>query len=128
MWGRDWSDRIRDLLEVIEEIQSFRAGMTYQEFERDARTRKAVSANFAILGEAAGHVPPDITGANPEIPWSVMKAMRNRVVHAYFAVDPAILWDTIQNDLPPLIEPLERILAEERAGKEGEDEIPDGPQ
>jgi len=39
-----------------------------------------------------------------------MKAMRNRLVHGYFSVDPQIVWDTVQNDLPPLIEPLSKLL------------------
>jgi len=39
-----------------------------------------------------------------------MRAMRNRLVHVYFSVDPNIVWDTIQNDLSPLVEPLKRLL------------------
>lgn len=35
---------------------------------------------------------------------------RNRPVHAYFDVDPVILWSTIREDLPPLVEPLTRLL------------------
>lgn len=31
-----------------------------------------------------------------------MRAIRNRVVHVYFDVDPDILWDTVHNDLPKL--------------------------
>ena len=31
-----------------------------------------------------------------------MRAMRNRIVHVYFKVDEKLMWDTIQNDLPPL--------------------------
>lgn len=43
-----------------------------------------------------------------------MKAMRNRIVHVYFDVDPRIIWDTIQQDLPPLIEPLRKLREENR--------------
>jgi uncharacterized protein with HEPN domain len=39
-----------------------------------------------------------------------MRGIRNRLVHDYFGMDPEILWDTIQNDLPPLVEPLNRVL------------------
>jgi uncharacterized protein with HEPN domain len=36
--------------------------------------------------------------------------MRNFLVHKYFGVSDRILWDTACNDLPPLVEPLERML------------------
>ncbi|HSQ17478.1 MAG TPA: HepT-like ribonuclease domain-containing protein, partial [Anaerolineales bacterium] len=54
-------------------------------------------------------LPDDIEEKYPEIPWSLMRAMRNRLVHVYFAVDPKLLWDTIQNDLPTLVRSLEAI-------------------
>jgi uncharacterized protein with HEPN domain len=40
-----------------------------------------------------------------------MRGMRNRLVHDYFSVDSQIVWNTIQNDLPPLVEPLKRMIA-----------------
>lgn len=39
-----------------------------------------------------------------------MRAMRNRIVHVYFDIDPAIVWDTVQKDLPQLIAPLRALL------------------
>ena len=44
-----------------------------------------------IIGEAANHIPDDVQDAHPDVPWLVMRAMRNRVVHVYFDVDPGIL-------------------------------------
>jgi uncharacterized protein with HEPN domain len=40
-----------------------------------------------------------------------MRGMRNRIVHGYFQVDATIVWETCQNDLAPLIDPLQKILA-----------------
>jgi uncharacterized protein with HEPN domain len=39
-----------------------------------------------------------------------MRAMRNRLVHVYFEADPRLVWDTVENDLPPLIPALEKLL------------------
>jgi len=111
---RKWPRRIEDILDAVEELQSFVRGLTYGEFCTDAKTIKAVAADLAIIGEAAGHIPEDIVSAHPDIPWPLMKAMRNRIVHVYFDVDPRIIWDTIQQDLPPLIEPLRKLLEENR--------------
>jgi uncharacterized protein with HEPN domain len=62
-----------------------------------------------IIGEAANHVPDEVEEANPEIPWHLMRAMRNRLLHAYFDVDARILWHIVQNDLPRLLEPLKKL-------------------
>jgi uncharacterized protein with HEPN domain len=98
------------MLDVIEEIQSFSSGMTAEQFTADAKTRKAVSADLAILGEAASFIPTDMTSRAASIPWPLIKGLRNRIIHAYFDVDPAILWDTVQNDLAPLAEALRALV------------------
>ena len=64
-----------------------------------------------IIGEAANHIPDDVQEAHGDVPWVLMRAMRNRVVHIYFDVDPDILWDTVNNDLPKLVDPLKRLLS-----------------
>jgi uncharacterized protein with HEPN domain len=60
--------------------------------------------------EAAHPIPAEITGRHPEIPWRQMIALRNFSVHAYWNLRPAVIWDTIQNDLPPLIKPLSSLI------------------
>jgi uncharacterized protein with HEPN domain len=107
---RSWQDRQWDILDAAAEIRSFTNGMDLATFSADARTVKAVLADFAVTGEAARHLPPDVVAAHPEVPWRAMADMRNVVVHAYFSVEPAILWETIQHDLPSLTAAIERIL------------------
>jgi uncharacterized protein with HEPN domain len=58
------------------------------------------------MGEAVKNLPEDIIIENPEIPWSYMKKMRDRLSHGYFDTDPEIIWETINvnlKDIPPLI-------------------------
>jgi uncharacterized protein with HEPN domain len=112
MSPRSWKERIEDILEAIREIQSFTRGISFEQFRDDPKTLKAVALDFVVIGEAASRVPDDVAAAHAEIAWSLMRGIRNRLVHDYFGIDPMILWDTIQNDLPPLVEPLKRILAD----------------
>ena len=49
----------------------------------------------------------------PELPWRLMSNMRNLIAHEYFRVDREIIWDTIQNNIPKLIEPLQNLLNSE---------------
>ena len=110
MSSRIWQHRIQDILDAVTEIQSFVAGATFEQFTTDAKTLKAVAADLMIIGEAAHHIPEDVQEAHGDVPWATMRAMRNRLVHVYFDIDPAILWDTVQSDLPKLVDPLTQLL------------------
>ena len=110
MSARGWQNRIRDILDAIAEIQKFTRGMNYETFKEDDKAIRAVEMNFVIIGEAANQIPGEIEEKHRTIPWSLMRAMRNRIVHAYFKVDEKLMWDTIQNDLPPLVPELEKLL------------------
>ena len=112
MLARSWVERVQDILDAIAEIEVFTQGMTFDVLRCDAKTIKAVELDFIVIGEAATRVPADVQAAHPEIPWHLMQAMRNRLVHAYFFVDPQILWDTIEQDLPPLSDALTKLLDE----------------
>jgi uncharacterized protein with HEPN domain len=107
---RGWQNRIRDILDAIVEIQSFTSDLDYEIFKQDNKAIRAVEMNFIIIGEADNQIPEEIEEKYAEIPWSLMRAMRNRIVHAYFEVDEKLMWDTVQNDLPPLIPELEKLL------------------
>ena len=84
--------------------------MNYEEFKNDAKSIRAVEMNFIIIGEAANQIPEEIEEEYLSIPWNMMRAMRNRIVHVYFNVDEKLMWDTVQNDLPPLMAELEKLL------------------
>jgi uncharacterized protein with HEPN domain len=107
---RSWQERIQDILAAVAEIDTFIAGLSRDQFLADAKTLKAVVADLTIIGEAASYVPNSIVQAHSEIPWALMTGMRHRIVHGYYQVDPVIVWDTCQNDLGPLIQPLQNLL------------------
>jgi uncharacterized protein with HEPN domain len=102
---------VRDILDAIAEVDIFIQGMDFDSFQHDIKTVKAVQLNFIIIGEAASQVPNIVQDTYPDIPWHLMRAMRNRLVHVYFAIDPQIVWDTIQHDLPPVAQHLRSLLA-----------------
>jgi uncharacterized protein with HEPN domain len=109
---RRWKARVEDILAAIDEIHSFVEGMGFDEFRDERKTLRAVVADFIIVGEAAANMPDEVVSSHPEVPWPVLRGMRNALVHAYFDVDPRIVWDTIQQDLPSLIDPLRSMLEE----------------
>ena len=113
MSTRSWKDRIEDILDALAEIRSFASNVDFEDFLHDKKTLKAIALDFIVIGEAASNIPEDVVAKHPEIAWHLMRGMRNRLVHAYYSIDEKIVWDTVRNDLPPLVEPLKRILEEE---------------
>jgi uncharacterized protein with HEPN domain len=109
---RTWQERIQDMLAAIAEIETFIAGLNRDQFLADAKTLKAVVADLTIIGEAARYVPHAIVQGHPEVPWALMTGMRHRIVHGYYQVDPVMVWDTCQNDLAPLVPPLQQLLGQ----------------
>ena len=99
---RSWQVRLDDILEAITLIEDYVASMDESAWRQDRKTIDAVIRNLEVIGEAAGQIPKEVQDAFPEIPWAKMKGMRNILAHEYFGVDSAILWQTIQVDLPEL--------------------------
>jgi uncharacterized protein with HEPN domain len=108
---REWTFRIQDILDAVEKIQRYTSDANLETFESNEELIDAVVHNLTIIGEAANHVPIEITSRETGIPWRQMVDLRNFSVHAYWNLRPAVVWDTIQNDLPPLVEPLRNLLS-----------------
>ena len=107
---RDWTFRVQDILDAIAAIRDYTESMEFPDFIADRRTVDAVIRNLIIVGEAATHIPDEVSARHPVIPWVEMRAMRNLVVHEYFGVSDTILWDTVRRDLPAVDEPLRKLL------------------
>lgn len=102
--------RVGDILECISRIQRYTQGLGFAEFENDEKTIDAVTRNLEIIGEAARQVPARIKEDHPNIPWIEMLTMRNIVIHEYHGVNLDIIWQTVTEDLPPLVPLLQKIL------------------
>ncbi|HOY24059.1 MAG TPA: DUF86 domain-containing protein, partial [Cellvibrio sp.] len=63
----------------------------------------ATVRNLELIGEAATHIPDDVRTANPLIPWRMIIATRNRLIHGYLGIDNDTLWSIIQDDIPALL-------------------------
>jgi uncharacterized protein with HEPN domain len=108
---RDWTFRIQDILNAIAKIRRYVSGVYFETFENDEEILDAIIHNLTVIGEAANHIPSEIRNRYSDIPWRQMIDLRNFSVHAYWNLHPSIIWDTIQNDLPPLVEQLNGLLS-----------------
>ena len=74
------------------------AGFVSSGLNYDATVR-----NLELIGEAATHIPEEIRQANPQIPWRIIIATRNRLIHGYLGIDNDTLWSIIRGDIPSLL-------------------------
>jgi uncharacterized protein with HEPN domain len=107
------NDHLQDVLQAMEAIASYtKAGKTG--FERNAMVRDAVCARLIQIGQAVKDAQKDglnLAKLRPEVPWSKVAGMRDLLAHRYGRLDPAIVWQVVQEDLPRLRTAVAAILA-----------------
>ncbi len=110
MSKRDDAVSLTDMLNHAREAVALLEGVDRSHLARDRVKQLALTRLMEILGEAANRVSTTTQRQYANVPWPQIIAMRNRLVHGYDVIDYDLLWDTITNDLPPLIAALERIV------------------
>ena len=101
---------LADIEEACRRILDYTQGMKYEAFLKNSLVQDAVLRNFQIIGEAAKRVSNDLRQSNPDIPWREMMGMRDKVVHDYIGVNFATVWDTIEQNLPQLLNQVTSLL------------------
>lgn len=107
-------DYLDHMLEAVHLTATYVAGLDKSVFLSDRRTQQAVLMNIVILGEAATKILtefPAFAEQHSEIPWRTIRAMRNRVAHAYFQVNIELVWETATVALPDLAASLPAVRA-----------------
>lgn len=113
------SPRLADYLEHIRQAatgaQAYLEGLALEEFLDNDFAKDAVMMKFIIIGEAATRIMnsyPEFVKSHPEVPWQNMRGMRNRMAHGYFDINYEIVWQTVQDWLPQMLEALPCLPAE----------------
>lgn len=104
---REWRFYIDDMIEFAEKVLSYTDGLDQSAFIASGLTYDATLRNLELIGEAATHIPEEIRTAHSEIPWRMIIATRNRLIHGYLGIDDDTLWSIVRDDVPGLLEMLE---------------------
>ena len=112
---REWRFYLDDMISFTEKVLAYTHGLDRAAFENGGLTYDAALRNIELIGEAATHIPAEVREGAGHIPWRLIIATRNRLIHGYLGIDNDTLWSIIQSDLPALLPQL-RKLREETPG------------
>lgn len=108
--AKDNLTRLRHMLDAAKAACTFIHAKTRADLEHDLMLMSALTRQLEILGEAAGRVSRDFQEKHSQIPWHKIIGMRNRLIHAYFDVDPDVVWQAVTVDIPNLIINIETLI------------------
>lgn len=100
---REWRFYLNDMIGFAEKVITYTDDLDQARFIASGLNYDATLRNLELIGEAATHIPDEIRHANPQIPWRLIIATRNRLIHSYLGIDNDTLWSIIQSDIPTLL-------------------------
>ena len=106
---RDDRAYLEDILEAIERVERY-AARGRDEFEKDELIQTWVVHHIQIIGEAVGKLSDELKESHPEVPWAIIKAMRNVLVHFYFGIGLDKVWGVVASDIPVFKRNVQSIL------------------
>lgn len=101
--NREWRFYLDDMIDFAVKVLAYTDGLDQADFVSSDLVYDATLRNLELIGEAATHIPNEIRIAHPEIPWRLIIATRNRLIHGYLGIDDDTLWSLIQEDVPELL-------------------------
>ena len=109
---RSEATHLLDMLLAARKIENFSAGLTQEKFNVSELHQSAIIRELQVIGEAARLISEETKDEHPEIKWADIAGMRNRLIHEYFRVSLEILWQTVEESVPTLIEELGKIVSD----------------
>lgn len=112
---RDERVTVRQMLDTCRKVRELTEGRARETLDSDWVAAFALMRALEILGEGARRISAEFRGSHPQIPWSQIVGLRDRLIHGYDQVDLDRLWKIANDDIPALISGLEAILGIGRA-------------
>ena len=106
---REWRFYIDDMIGFAEKVMAYTAGLDQVRFVASSLHYDATLRNLELIGEAATHVPDAIRAAHPQVPWRLIVATRNRLIHGYLGIDNDTLWSIVVSEVPALLASLRTL-------------------
>lgn len=106
---REWRFYLDDMIAFAEKVLAYTDGLDQAAFVADDLTYDATLRNLELIGEAASHIPEEVRTVHDGIPWRMIIATRNRLIHGYLGIDDDTLWSIVRDEVPPLLTALKTV-------------------
>ena len=103
---REWRFYLDDMIGFAERVLAYTDGLDQAAFDASGLNYDATLRNLELIGEAATHIPAAVRDGAPQVPWRLIIATRNRLIHGYLGIDSDTLWSIIQTDVPAMLKQL----------------------
>jgi uncharacterized protein with HEPN domain len=100
---REWRLYVEDMVAFCEKALQYTQSLDRASFPADALRYDATLRNLELIGEAATHIPDDVRAQAPTVPWRMVVALRNRLIHGHLGIDDDTLWSIVSDDLRRLL-------------------------
>lgn len=117
---RDPEASLVDIVVYSRRALGYLEDVSAREFAHDTGIQDQVIRCLTVIGEAARRTPDAVRCGYPQVPWTQIIGMRNRLAHEYDGIDTDTVWVTVRRDLPRILAELECGLAEASGGVCGE--------
>lgn len=104
--------RLRHMRDFAAEALKHTQGKSRPDLEKERLLQLSLARLVELIGEAASKIPAEFRASQPGVPWREIINMRHRLIHGYDLLDLDILWQTVAEDLPSLLERLDQVLSE----------------
>ena len=88
---REWRFYLDDMINFTGKVLAYTDGFDQVDFVTSGLTYDATLRNLELIGEAATHIPDEVRRTYSDIPWRMIIATRNRLIHGYLGIDEDIL-------------------------------------
>ena len=106
---REWRFYLDDMIGFAEKVLAYTHGLDQAGFEASGLNYDATLRNLELIGEAATHIPDTVRQTYADMPWRMIVATRNRLIHGYLGIDNDTVWSIIQDEVPTLLQQLKTM-------------------
>lgn len=117
---REWRFHLDDMIGFSDKVLVYTEGLDQAGFETSNLTYDATLRNLELIGEAATRIPDAVRARHPDIPWRLIIATRNRLIHGYLGIDNDTIWSIVRDEIPQLLVQLHGVRAAESKHLQGD--------
>lgn len=105
---------LKHIIDSINLLEGYLENLSKDKFIKSQSDQDKIERRLEIIGEAVTNIPDNIKQKYPDVQWRQISDTRNKLIHDYFSINPGIVWNITQKNIPPLKKQIKKILKDYR--------------